>query len=178
MAARFSAPECCPTRDDGLIGRLVEVWEASVRATHDFLDEADIRRIRPQVVGALRAVPDLRIVRDASGLPVAFMGVEGRRLEMLFVDPSCRGMGVGTALVREAIGRGVNGVTVNEQNPVARGFYEHLGFVVGGRSERDEQGGPFPILYMKLKDVFIKPSAEPRLRGLCRGEKTKRETQR
>ena len=41
---------------------------------------------------------------------------------------------------------------VNEQNPSARGFYEHVGFAVCGRSERDEQGGPFPILYMKLND--------------------------
>ena len=43
-------------------------------------------------------------------------------------------------------------VVVNEQNPSARGFYEHVGFAVCGRSERDEQGGPFPILYMKLND--------------------------
>ena len=43
-------------------------------------------------------------------------------------------------------------VVVNEPNPSARGFYEHVGFAVCGRSERDEQGGPFPILYMKLND--------------------------
>ena len=29
--------------------RLAEVWEASVRATHDFLDEADIDQFRPIV---------------------------------------------------------------------------------------------------------------------------------
>ncbi len=163
MAVRFSAPECCPTRDDGLIGRLVEVWEASVRATHDFLDEADIRRIRPQAVGALRAVPDLRIVRDAEGVPVAFMGVEGRQLEMLFVDAACRGAGIGTALVREAFAAGVTEVVVNAQNPAARGFYEHVGFAVRGRSERDEQGGPFPILYMKTKRETYNDNNKPNM---------------
>jgi len=60
--------------------------------------------------------------------------------------------GVGAALVREAFAAGVTEVVVNEQNPSARGFYEHVGFAVCGRSERDEQGGPFPILYMKLND--------------------------
>jgi len=152
-AVRFSAPERCVSRDDALVGRLVELWEASVRATHDFLTESDIRRIRPQVSEALLAAADLRIVRDAAGVPIAFMGTEGRRLEMLFVDPACRGAGVGAALVREALERGVTEVAVNEQNPAARGFYERMGFVVCGRSERDEQGGPFPILHMKRNGV-------------------------
>ena len=35
----FSAPERCVSRDDALVGRLVELWEASVRATHDFLSD-------------------------------------------------------------------------------------------------------------------------------------------
>ena len=148
----FSAPERCVSRDDALVGRLVELWEASVRATHDFLSEEDIRGIRTYVPDALRSIADLRIVRDAEGVPVAFMGCDGRRLEMLFVDSACRGAGVGTVLVREAFAAGVTEVVVNEQNPSARGFYEHVGFAVCGRSERDEQGGPFPILYMKLND--------------------------
>ena len=148
----FFAPERCVSRDDALVGRLVELWEVSVRATHDFLSEEDIRGIRTYVPDALRSIADLRIVRDAEGVPVAFMGCDGRRLEMLFVDPACRGAGVGTALVREAFAAGVTEVVVNEQNLSARGFYEHVGFAVCGRSERDEQGGPFPILYMKLND--------------------------
>ena len=96
----FSAPERCVSRDDALVDRLVELWEASVRATHDFLSEEDIRGIRTYVPDALRSIADLRIVRDAEGVPVAFMGCDGRRLEMLFVDPACRGAGVGTVLAR------------------------------------------------------------------------------
>lgn len=40
-------------------------------------------------------------------------------------------------------------LTVNEQNPAAAGFYRHMGFAVYRRSELDEQGGPYPILYMR-----------------------------
>ena len=48
----FSAPERCVSRDDALVGRLVELWEASVRATHDFLSEEDIRGIRIERIRA------------------------------------------------------------------------------------------------------------------------------
>ena len=37
-----------------------------------------------------------------------------------------------------------------EQNPLAKGFYEHMGFEVYKRTERDEQGDPYPLLYMRL----------------------------
>ena len=40
-------------------------------------------------------------------------------------------------------------VTVNEQNPRAVGFYEHLGFQTYKRTECDEEGNPYPLLYMK-----------------------------
>ena len=45
----------------------------------------------------------------------------------------------------------VNDLAVNEQNPNAKGFYEHLGFTVYKRTELDEQGNPYPLLYMKRK---------------------------
>lgn len=44
---------------------------------------------------------------------------------------------------------GIREVTVNEQNPQAVGFYEHMGFVTYKRTDRDEQGGPYPLLYMR-----------------------------
>lgn len=43
----------------------------------------------------------------------------------------------------------VKGLAVNEQNPNARGFYEHMGFKIASRSPLDEQGNPYPILKMK-----------------------------
>ena len=46
---------------------------------------------------------------------------------------------------------GVNELAVNEQNPQAIGFYEHMGFRVFKRTDYDEQGNPYPLLYMKLE---------------------------
>lgn len=40
---------------------------------------------------------------------------------------------------------------MNEQNPQAEGFYEHLGFRVFKRKDCDEQGNPYSLLYMKLE---------------------------
>ena len=45
----------------------------------------------------------------------------------------------------------VRQLTVNEQNPQAKGFYEHLGFRVYKRTDNDEQGNPYPLLYMRLE---------------------------
>ena len=39
------------------IAQLTAVWEASVRATHHFLDEDAIQAIAPEVPQALRQVP-------------------------------------------------------------------------------------------------------------------------
>ena len=43
---------------------------------------------------------------------------------------------------------------MNEQNPQAVGFYEHMGFAAYKRTDNDEEGNPFPLLYMRLVDNF------------------------
>ncbi|ERK47335.1 hypothetical protein [Faecalitalea cylindroides] len=48
---------------------------------------------------------------------------------------------------------GINDLAVNEQNPLAKEFYEHMGFIVYKRTETDEQGNPYPLLYMKRKQI-------------------------
>lgn len=72
-------------------------------------------------------------------------------IEMLFVKDTCRGKGLGKHLVSWAINTlNVKFVDVNEQNEQGLEFYKYMGFEVFDRSELDEQGNPFPILYMKL----------------------------
>ena len=44
---------------------------------------------------------------------------------------------------------GVRRLAVNELNHQAKEFYEHMGFRVYKRTERDEQGKPYPLLYME-----------------------------
>lgn len=136
-------------RGDVLIGKLLRVWEASVRATHHFLAEADIVRLAPQAEGALRQVATLWVVAD-NREPAGFMGVQERKIEMLFLHPGYFRRGLGRELVRRAFDRlGVEFVDVNEQNPGAARFYERMGFRVFRRNERDSGGNPFPILEMR-----------------------------
>ncbi|MUH59133.1 acetyltransferase GNAT family [Bifidobacterium sp. GSD1FS] len=137
-------------RNSELVSQLVTVWEASVRATHTFLTNAQIEQIREYVPDALRGIEHLVVAFDGAQ-PVGFMGVDGQRLEMLFLSPDYRGQGLGARLLRDGIANyNVNELTVNEQNPQAFAFYEHMGFHTVSRSELDEQGNPFPILTMRL----------------------------
>ena len=134
-----------------LTADLLDIWEASVRATHHFLSDAEIIQIKEYVPQALQGVAQLIIAEDEPGRPTAFMGIENNRLEMLFLSPKIRGKGFGKQLLQCAVQNyGVRELTVNEQNPQAVGFYEHLGFQTYKRTECDEEGNPYPLLYMKL----------------------------
>ncbi len=134
--------------------RLIEVWEASVRATHHFLSEADIQFIKPLIPDALSQVSELVCVRDDAEQVVGFVGVEHDKLEMLFIHPMRRGQGVGSRLLGYAVNvLGAHLLDVNEQNEQAVGFYMRRGFKVEGRSELDSTGKPFPLLHMRLENL-------------------------
>lgn len=97
---------------------------------------------------ALKSVEPLIVVETEQ--PIAFMGVQNGRLEMLFLAPEERGKGIGKRLLQYGIENyGIIELTVNEQNPQAVGFYEHMGFETYKRTALDEEGDPYPILYMK-----------------------------
>ena len=121
-----------------------------MRASHLFLSEAEIQEIKAYVPQALTGVSHLLVAERAPGQPVAFMGIEGPRLEMLFLSPAERGAGLGRQLLEYGILHyDLQELTVNEQNPQAVGFYQHMGFETYRRTDCDEQGGPYPLLYMK-----------------------------
>ncbi|BEQ16369.1 acetyltransferase [Desulfoferula mesophila] len=130
---------------------LLAVWEASVRATHNFLSEADIAALKPLILERYFAAVDLRCAVAEDGRVLGFVGMAKGKIEMLFIAPEHRGRGIGTLLARHAIERhGVTKVDVNEQNPQALGFYHSLGFRTVGRSATDGQGRPFPLLHLEL----------------------------
>ena len=134
-----------------LLPALLTLWEASVRATHLFLSDAEVLHIKEYVPQALLGVAHLIVAEADDGTPAAFMGVENARLEMLFLSPAERGKGLGKQLLQHGIQHyGVQEVTVNEQNPQAVGFYEHMGFRTHKRTDLDEESSPYPLLYMKL----------------------------
>lgn len=138
-------------RSPQLVAALVDVWERSVRATHLFLSDEEVAQIKEYVPQALSGVQRLIVAEDESGKPAAFMGTENGRLEMLFLSPTERGKGLGKRMLQYGIQNyDIREVTVNEQNPQAVGFYEHMGFQTYRRTDCDEQGNPYPLLYMKL----------------------------
>ncbi len=135
--------------------RVLEVWEASVRATHDFLSEADIQFFKPLVLGALFGLEHLVCVRDPDGILIGFAGVSHGKLEALFIDPAWHRRGLGRVLTRYAVtALAADRVDVNEQNQKAVAFYERLGYVVEGRSELDSTGKPFPLLHMRASGIL------------------------
>ena len=100
---------------------LTDLWERSVRATHDFLAPEDIAFFRRMVrEEALPGVEELHVIGDEKNGFAAFAGVEAGKLEMLFVAPEKRGRGLGRELVEYLVARrGVRRVDVNEQNAQA-----------------------------------------------------------
>ena len=139
-------------RTPELVSRLLQVWEDSARATYLFLSDAEIKDIKEYVPQALNGIAHLVTAEDETGRPVAFMGIENGTLEMLFIAPEERGKGLGRRLLQYGMEHyAVRQLTVNEQNPQARGFYEHMGFHVYKRTDLDEQGNPYPLLYMRRR---------------------------
>ena len=130
---------------------MINLWENSVRATHDFITEEDIEFFKPIIIEQAFPAVTLKCVKDQLGAIIGFVGVCEQKIEMLFILNEARGKGVGKKLLNFAIqNMKANRVDVNEQNPLAVGFYQHMGFNITSRSEFDEMGKPFPILHMSL----------------------------
>lgn len=130
---------------------ILHLWEASVRATHDFLPENNIEMLKIPIREQYLPNLSVFVAFDHYGKITGFLGTGENRLEMLFISPFARGTGIGKQLLNYAIEHlGINEVDVNEQNPQAIGFYQHMGFVQYARSELDGEGNPFPLLHMQL----------------------------
>mgnify|MGYP002536920480 CR=1 FL=1 len=94
------------------------------------------------------------------GIPIEILGYGvdtnymNENLHRLYISNKERKKGLGKMLLKYGIENfGINDLAVNEQNPLAKEFYEHMGFIVYKRTETDEQGNPYPLLYMKRKQI-------------------------
>lgn len=129
---------------------IMQVWEASVRATHHFIPEAYLQEIKRLLPGMLPSV-NLLVDQNSDGQMTGFAGVDGDKLEMLFVRPELRGKGIGSRLLQYTIQQlGIKEVTVNKQNTDAVAFYKKMGFIVTATQALDGMGRPYPLLIMKL----------------------------
>lgn len=128
--------------------KLVDIWARSVRQTHDFLKDDDFKTIKSELATYFPHL-DVRVWTDDEKI-IGFSGVDGTKLEMLFLDPVYIGKGYGkqvvTSLVKE---NNIQFVDVNEQNYSAKAFYFAMGFEEYSRSEVDDAGRVYPILHFK-----------------------------
>lgn len=126
------------------------LWETSVRATHDFVREEDIQFFRRQIHRSGFGDATLYLIRDRTGI-LAFSGITGTHLDMLFVRPDHIGQGLGRRLIEHAIRElRARTVDVNEQNRSAAAFYRKMGCTPIGRSAIDSSGMPYPVIHLKL----------------------------
>jgi putative acetyltransferase len=131
---------------------LIKIWEVSVRATHDFLSDKDIDKLKLLILNNYFDNVLLHCNKNMGGDINGFIGVAEDKIEMLFISPNSQGHGIGSALCQYAIQQlGATKVDVNEQNPRAIEFYKKMGFSIVNRSELDGQGKPYPILNMEVK---------------------------
>ncbi|KAL9644067.1 hypothetical protein ABK040_005534 [Willaertia magna] len=132
--------------------RIIEIWEASVRATHHFLSEDDILKIKLQVINYVNNKSSFTLILDnKKGMICGFMGMTENKIDSLFIDPSSFRKGFGKMFIQYALTLYSQlYVDVNEHNTEALAFYEKMGFYVFNRSELDDEGRPFPILKMVM----------------------------
>ena len=132
---------------------LTDVWEASVRATHDFLPDSYIQLLRGLVKDQYLDAVMLICCKDPTNKRISgFAGVAAGKVEMLFIHPDYRGRGIGKTLLKFAIDElNAERLDVNEQNPQAIGFYLKQHFEVVGRCEKDGMGQPYPLLHLRYK---------------------------
>ena len=130
---------------------LRDVWEKSVRATHNFLSERDIENIKEKIYYYFENVKIFGM-RDENEKIIGFIGISEDKIEMLFVDPKYFKKSIGSKLLKFIVEKmNIFLVDVNEQNKGALEFYKKMGFEVISRDEFDDMGNPFPILHLKLK---------------------------
>lgn len=66
----------------------------------------------------------------------------------VIAEKNMRSKGIGKQLLNFVL----NGEeSINEQNPRAVGFYEYMGVETYKRTDLDEEGNIYPLLYMNLK---------------------------
>lgn len=93
---------------------------------------------------------ELVIVAEVDGEVVGFVSIDmpDRFIHTLFIDPGWQQRGIGTVLLREALGelRGSAQLTCAARNAAARAFYEHNGWVPvpGANDDREAH-----VLYRK-----------------------------
>lgn len=135
--------------------QILNVWEKSVLATHDFLNPTDFEEIK-ELVQTINFNHFYVYCLKQNSEVAGFIGVAEQKIEMLFFSPEYIGKGFGRKLADFALSElKADKVDVNEENSKAVKFYEKLGFKTYERTDKDDQGKDYPLLRMKLERTEI-----------------------
>lgn len=131
---------------------IINLWEASVRASHHFLTADEISYYKPLVLKYALPESELYGIIHKQRL-AGFIGIRSDKIEMLFVHPDFFGQGLGTLLLKHALHElNCTKIDVNEENPKAYQFYLKHGFKLISRDELDDNGKPHPILHLQIQN--------------------------
>ena len=141
--------------------QLLNLWEKSIRATHDFLNEQQILQIKQLIIHHhyFDHVQLFHVEHEQK--IVGFLGLAYEKIEMLFIDPQYFFQGIESNLIDYAVSLGMKAVDVNEQNKTALNFYQQHGFQQIARSEMDAEGNPLPILHLRRTSVITNNLSDP-----------------
>ena len=89
--------------EEEMFERMLEIFEASVRATHDFYTEEDIERHLSMVRNSLSCPCHYFCIDKENGNIVGFVSLIGRYIDMLYVHPDYFSMGYGRELLDIAL---------------------------------------------------------------------------
>ncbi|EOT46494.1 MULTISPECIES: GNAT family N-acetyltransferase [Enterococcus] len=133
------------TKDEYVL--ILEIWEKSVRHTHDFLAEEDIQFYKNVIPEYLENV-DLVLWKDEQRI-IGFSGTSEEELVMLFLDPIFIGKQYGSEILMELIAsESIKRIDVNTQNEHAKRFYLNHGFEIESEDAVDGFGKPYPITHL------------------------------
>lgn len=109
-----------------------------MRATHHFLTEQEIQKLKSYVPQAICQVEKL-VVAYGEQVPGRLYGRRRSAAGNAVFSAGLLGQGIGKQLLLYGIQLlGVQELTVNAHNPNAVAFYRHFGFTVYKRTELDE----------------------------------------
>jgi putative acetyltransferase len=134
---------------EGDLDALTDLWEASARSSHAFMDDEDFSSGRPYVRDLLLPSMDVWMALDGDE-PVAFVGARDAHVELLYVAPGHQGQGLGrTLLAHVAGGHGPSSVQVYADNATGMAFYAAQGFRETRRHPTDGAGRPFAVAHLE-----------------------------
>ena len=149
-----------PNKND--IPQLLDLWEKSMRATHNFVKESDIESIKNEVKNALNSNINLLAIAKNNNI-VGFIATQENTIEMLFIHPQYFRQKIGLLLLKEACEKFLNGfakiiVFCNTQNINALRFYESFGFKIIDKNPKDNAGRNYETFKLEVKLEDLKDS--------------------